>query len=133
MKDEYRFTKTTMSLIKYHFVFCPRYRRKIFKIDGLEQRFKEIVATECEKQGIELLELECNVDYVHIYIRVLPTMSIHEIMRTIKNATWTQLKPEFQQLSSMPSLWTKNYLVSTEETIKSEVINYFVNSQKNRP
>ena len=27
-----RKTKTTVSLINYHFVFCPRYRRKIFDI-----------------------------------------------------------------------------------------------------
>jgi len=30
MKNEYLKTKTTVSLINYHFVFCPRYRRKIF-------------------------------------------------------------------------------------------------------
>ncbi|MGE8204765.1 IS200/IS605 family transposase, partial [Heyndrickxia sp. NPDC080065] len=28
--DKYRRTSTTVSLINYHFVFCPRYRRKIF-------------------------------------------------------------------------------------------------------
>ncbi|PFM05730.1 IS200/IS605 family transposase, partial [Bacillus anthracis] len=28
MMDDYRRTKTTVSLINYHFVFCPRYRRK---------------------------------------------------------------------------------------------------------
>nr|MDD5837547.1 IS200/IS605 family transposase [Eubacteriales bacterium] len=26
MKNEYKHTKTTVSLINYHFVFCPRYR-----------------------------------------------------------------------------------------------------------
>ncbi|MCY9502365.1 IS200/IS605 family transposase, partial [Paenibacillus larvae] len=26
--QEYRRTATTVSLINYHFVFCPRYRRK---------------------------------------------------------------------------------------------------------
>lgn len=41
MKNNYRRTKTTVSLINYHFVFCPRYRRKIFDIDGVERRFKE--------------------------------------------------------------------------------------------
>ncbi|MCY9774255.1 IS200/IS605 family transposase, partial [Paenibacillus larvae] len=27
--QEYRRTATTVSLINYHFVFCPRYRRKV--------------------------------------------------------------------------------------------------------
>ncbi|MEJ6528296.1 IS200/IS605 family transposase, partial [Exiguobacterium sp. USCH10] len=30
METNYRRTHTTVSLINYHFVFCPRYRRKIF-------------------------------------------------------------------------------------------------------
>lgn len=35
-------TDTTVSLINYHFVFCPRYRRKIFLIPNVEQRYKEM-------------------------------------------------------------------------------------------
>ncbi|PRO64475.1 IS200/IS605 family transposase, partial [Alkalicoccus urumqiensis] len=30
MENQYRKTNTTVSLLNYHFVFCPRYRRKIF-------------------------------------------------------------------------------------------------------
>lgn len=43
MENKYRKTQTNISLINYHFVFCPRYKRKIFNIEGLEDRvFKEI-------------------------------------------------------------------------------------------
>ena len=41
MENNYRYTNTTVSLINYHFVFCLRYRRKIFLIPNVEQRFKE--------------------------------------------------------------------------------------------
>ncbi|MED4571874.1 transposase, partial [Brevibacillus agri] len=41
--NEYRRTSTTLSLLNYHFVFCPRYRRKIFLQADVEQRFKELV------------------------------------------------------------------------------------------
>lgn len=36
MKKDYRRTKTTVSMINYHFVFCPRYRRKLFLVDGID-------------------------------------------------------------------------------------------------
>ncbi|MCC0628665.1 MULTISPECIES: transposase, partial [unclassified Clostridioides] len=42
MENKYRRTQTTVSLINYHFVFCPRYRRKVFNIEGLEDRFKTL-------------------------------------------------------------------------------------------
>ncbi|BAD76392.1 hypothetical protein GK2107 [Geobacillus kaustophilus HTA426] len=42
MEQEYRRTKTTVSLIYYHFVFCPRYRRKVL-VGRVEERFKQLV------------------------------------------------------------------------------------------
>ena len=33
-------------------MFCPRYRRKIFNIEGLEQRFKELTEAECSCCGL---------------------------------------------------------------------------------
>ena len=47
MKSKYLYTKTTVSLIRYHFVFCPRYRRKIFLVDGVEERFKQLTREIC--------------------------------------------------------------------------------------
>ena len=133
MKNEYKRTKTTVSLINYHFVFCPRYRRKIFNIQGVEERFKELTTAECEKQGIEILALECHVDHVHIFVSVLPTMSIPNIMKQIKSCTSHRLREEFPQLKAMPSLWTRSYFVSTAGNVSSETIKRYVDTQKTRP
>ncbi|MBQ1382429.1 MAG: transposase, partial [Solobacterium sp.] len=63
MKNLYKHTKTTVSLINYHFVFCPRYRRKIFNIPGVEECFKELTCEVCEQNQIEILALECHTDH----------------------------------------------------------------------
>ena len=95
MKNNYKYTKITVSLINCHFVFCPRYRRKIFNIPEAENRFKELTIAECAKQGIEILALECHIDYVHILVSVLPTMSIPNIIKKVKDCTSLQLRKEF--------------------------------------
>lgn len=133
MKNEYKHTKTTVSHINYHFVFCPRYRRKIFHIQGVADRFKELTTAACEKQGIEILALECHVDHVYLFVRVLPTMSIPAIMQRIKGATSVELRKEFSQLNAMPSLWTRSYFVSTAGKVSSETIKWYVGTQKTRP
>ena len=133
MNNKYKHTKTTVSLINYHFVFCPRYRRKIFLIEGLEERFKELTLAECKKQKIDVLALECHIDYVHIYVSTLPTISIPDIMKYIKAASTNVLRNEYPELSSMPSLWTRNYFVSTEDNITAETIEWYVESQMTRP
>ncbi len=132
MKNEYKHTKTTVSLINYHFVFCPRYRRKIFNIDGVEERFKELTIAECERCGIDILALECHVDHVHIFVSVLPTMSIPEIMVRIKGASSHELRKEFPQLKAMPSLWTRSYFVSTAGNVSSKTVKKYVDTQKTR-
>ena len=133
MENEYKHTKTTVSLINYHFVFCPRYRRKIFNIDGVEQRFKELTIQECNKCGVEILAMECHVDHVHMFVSFLPTMAIPDIMKQIKGATSIQLRQEFPQLKAMPSLWTRSYFVSTAGNVSSETIKWYVDTQKTRP
>ena len=133
MKNVYKHTKTTVSLINYHFVFCPRYRRKIFNIEGVEERFKELTISECKRVGIEILALECHVDHVHIFVSVLPTMGIPSIMQQIKGATSHRLREEFPQLKAMPSLWTRSYFVSTAGNVSSETIKWYVDTQKTRP
>lgn len=132
MNNEYKRTQTTVSLINYHFVFCPRYRRKIFNINGVEKRFKELTIMECQKYGIEILAMECHIDHVHMFISVLPQLSIPEIMKYIKGATSHKLRNEFVELQNMPSLWTRSYFVSTAGNVSSETIKWYVDTQKTR-
>lgn len=133
MDDKYKKTKSTVSFIIYHFVFCPRYRRKIFLIPGVAERFKELVTVTCANCSIEILSIECQVDHVYLCVSVLPVMTVSDIMKQVKGATSNKLKEEFLQLAAMPSLWTRGYFVSTEESISDETIRWYVEMQKTRP
>lgn len=133
MENLYLHTKTTVSLVNYHFVFCPRYRRKIFNIEGVENRFKELTSAECDKRGIKILAMECHIDHVHMFVNVPPQYSIPQIVQWIKGATSIELRKEFPVLSAMPSLWTRSYFVSTAGEVSSETIEWYINTQKSRP
>lgn len=132
MNNDYRYTETTVSLINYHFVFCPRYRRKIFLIPNMEQRFKELVKIKCEELKINIIAIECNEDHVHMFVNCLPTLSPSDIMHKIKGFTSKLLRTEFVELSKMPNLWTRSYFVSTAGNVCSETIKQYVESQRKR-
>lgn len=132
MKNKYRHTNTTISLINYHFVFCPRYRRKIFLISNVEKRFKELVRIKCKEMEIEIIAIKCNKDYSYIFLNCLPTQSPSNIMQKIKAYTSKILREEFIELSKMPSLWTRNYFVSTDSNLCSNTIKRYVENQKKR-
>lgn len=132
MNNKYRATKTTVSLINYHFVFCPRYRRKIFLIPQVEERFKQMINNICKELEIEILAIECDKDHVHMFLNCLPTLGPSDIMQKLKGSTSKLLKDEFQQLRKMPSLWTRSYFVSTAGNVSSKTIKNYVENQKTR-
>ena len=132
MKNEYKRTSTTVSMLNYHFVFCPRYRRKIFLIDGLEDRFKESVLQICEQNQIEVLAMECHVDHVHLFLSALPKYSPADIMRIVKGTTSRVLLSEFSDVLRSPTVWTRSYFVSTAGNVSSETIRRYVENQKTR-
>lgn len=99
MENNYRHTETTVSLINYHFVFCPRYRRKIFLIPNVEQRFKALVNEKCKELDINIIALECDKDHTHMFLNCLSTQSPSDIMQNIKGYTSKVLREEFEVLS----------------------------------
>ncbi|MGM7684298.1 IS200/IS605 family transposase [Cytobacillus sp. Hm23] len=130
--EEYRRTKTTVSLINYHFVFCPRYRRKIFLQTKVEERFKQLVQEICEEFDIQIIAIECDKDHSHLFLNALPTLSPADIMAKIKGVTSSTLRKEFPHLQHLPSLWTRSYFVSTAGNVSSQTIKRYVEQQKTR-
>ncbi|MED1569199.1 IS200/IS605 family transposase [Bacillus paramycoides] len=132
MINDYRKTKTTVSLINYHFVFCPRYRRKIFLNAKVEERFKALVQELCNELDIVIIAMECDKDHVHLFLNALPTLSPADIMAKIKGVTSKRLREEFSHLTHLPSLWTRSYFISTAGNVSGETIQHYVESQKTR-
>ena len=132
MKDKYRRTPTTVSMVNYHFVFCPRYRRKLFLIDGLEPRFKELVAQICRQNDFEILALECHIDHCHLFLNLPPQVSPADVIRIIKTNTSRVLLKEFSNVIQTNMIWTRSYFVSTAGDISSATIQRYVESQKTR-
>ncbi|MEB8944767.1 IS200/IS605 family transposase [Bacillus cereus] len=132
MMNDYRRTKTTVSLINFHFVFCPRYRRKSFLNTKVEERFKELVQGICGGLDISIVAMECDKDHVHLFLNTPPTLSPADTMAKIKGVTSKCLREEFSHLQHLPSLWTRSYFVSTAGSVSSETIKHYVENQKTR-
>lgn len=128
----YKKTHTTTSLLNYHFIFCPRYRRKIFLIEGLEAYFKQCVAEICADMEIDVLAMECQIDHAHLFLSCLPTHTPAIVMQKIKGITSLDLRERFPELERAKSLWTRNYFVSTAGSVSSETIKAYVEAQKKR-
>ena len=131
MGQDYRRTQTTVSLINYHFVFCPRYRRKVL-VSQVEVRFKELVEQICQEQDWLIVAMEVMPDHVHLFLNGLPTDSPSDMMAKVKGVTSRRLRQEFKHLAHLPSLWTRSFFVSTAGNVSSETVKRYVEEQKTR-
>lgn len=131
MRQDYRRTKTTVSLINYHFVFCPRYRRKVL-VRQVELRFKELVEQICKEQDWLIVAMEVMPDHVHLFLNGLPIDSPSDMMAKLKGVTSRRLRQEFKHLAHLPSLWTRSFFVSTAGNVSSETVKRYVEEQKTR-
>ena len=68
---------------KYHVVFAPKYRRQAI-YGKLKKDIGQILRGLCQRKGINIIEAELCVDYVHMLIEVPPKYSISEIMGYLK-------------------------------------------------
>ena len=64
---------------KYHIVFAPKYRRKIF-YESHRREIIEIIRELCRWKEVEILEGEMAVDHVHLLLMIPPKLSVSGFM-----------------------------------------------------
>ena len=68
---------------KYHIVFAPKYRRKVF-FNEKRADIREIFRTLCQWKGVEIVEGEICPDHVHLLLSIPPKMSVSGFMGYLK-------------------------------------------------
>ena len=131
MEQEYCHTHSTVSWLNYHFVFCPRYRRRVL-INRVEERLKELIQQICTEHDWSVVVIQIMPDYVHLLLGGLPTDSPSKIMATLKGISSRRLRQEFSHLRHLSSLWTRAFFVSTQGKLSDDTIKRYVESQKKR-
>jgi putative transposase len=132
MREKYRIDKKRISYLKYNYVFCPRYRRKIFENDEVKKRFYDVIRSEAELLNIKILSIYCGEDYCKLQVNALSDISPHDIIVKFKVNSSKVLRSEFEHLNHLESLWTRASFVTTEDEIDDDVLNEYLELQKKR-
>jgi putative transposase len=86
-----------------------------------------------ERLGCEVVELNVQVDHVHLLIMVPPKLSISQLVGTIKGKSAIQIFKQFPYLKQKPywgnHFWAKGYCVDTVG-VDAEMIRKYVKYQE---
>jgi len=97
-------------------VWCPKYRKNIFKREVVRERAKQLIKEICEEYRFEVIELEIDEDHVHVMVSFPPSRSIGEVVRIIKSNSARVLFREFPGLKKRlwsGEMWEDGYFART--------------------
>ena len=117
---------------KYHIVFAPKYRRKVFYFEK-RAAIGKILRQLCEWKGVNIIEAEVCPDHVHMLVEIPPKMSVSSFMGYLKGKSATMLYEQYSELKykyRSREFWCKGYYVDTVGKNEARIAEYVRNQLK---
>ena len=115
---------------KYHIVFAPKYRRKIFYGENRAEIGKTLRAL-CQWKQVNIIEAAVCPDHIHMLVEIPPKMSVSGFMGFLKGKSSLIIFERHVNLKykyGNRSFWCRGYYVDTAGKMLSEYKSRYKNS-----
>ena len=132
MKNDTNSLAHTTWNCKYHIVFAPKYRRKVF-YGQKRLEIGAILRSLCEWKGVEIIEAEVCPDHVHMLVSIPPKLSVSGFLGYLKGKSSVLI---YQKYANMKfkyrnrEFWCRGYYVDTVGKNKKAIAEYIANQLK---
>ena len=131
MKDIHSLSHTKWNC-KYHVVFAPKYRRKVFYGEK-KVEIGKILRELCKWKGVNIIEAEVCPDHVHMLVEIPPKMAVSWFMGFLKGKSslmiyekWGNLKYKYRGRE----FWCRGYYVDIVGKNTKAIAEYIKNQLK---
>ena len=119
--------------IKYHFVFCIKYRKDLFLQNKYVETFKHLCMGLEKRYSMKFETIGFDEDHVHFMLCSLPRFSPSQLFRLIKGITARKLfefHPDIKEELWGGEFWSDGGYVGTiGEGINAEIIREYIRKQ----
>jgi len=125
--SDFRKLSHTLYECKYHFVFCPKYRFRIFREELAEYTKGELYRLSRQKDLVEILELHVCEDHIHMVVIIPPKYSVSSYMGYMKGKLGLRLFQRYESIGKRywgRHLWSRGYCVSTVGLNEDQIRKY---------
>lgn len=132
MNSRYAKNANAVYSLKYHLVWCPKYRRPVL-VGDVEKRLVSLLREVAEQLNVTIHAMEVMPDHVHLFIEADPTLCIAELAARFKGRTSHDLRAEFPSLRSrLPTLWSRSYYAGSCGAVTESSILRYIEKQKGK-
>lgn len=117
---------------KYHIVFAPKYRRKVF-YESKRLEIGQILRKLCEWKGVTIIEAEVCLDHIHMLVEIPPKYSVSSFMGFLKGKSsiiiyskWANMRYQYRNRE----FWCRGYYVDTVGKNTAAIKEYIQNQLK---
>lgn len=117
---------------KYHIVFAPKYRRKVFYGEH-KQEIGKILRELCRWKGVNIIEAEACPDHIHMLVEIPPKMSVAGFMGYLKGKSSLIIFERHANLKykyGSRTFWCRWYYVDTAGKNTKRIAEYIQNQLK---
>ena len=96
---------------KYHIVFAPKYRRKVFYGEKRQE-----IRTLCDWKKIKIIEAEVCPDHIHMLLEIPPKVAISSFMGYLKGKSSLMIYEKYPELKYKyrnREFWCRGYYMDT--------------------
>lgn len=119
--------------IKYHFVFCIKYRKDLFLENKYVETFERVCTGLEDRYSMKFETIGFDEDHVHLMIQSVPRYSPSKIFQIVKSITAIKLFEEHSDLKK--ELWggefwsDGGYVGTIGEGINADIIRAYIKKQ----
>ena len=116
--------------LKYHLVWCPKYRRKVL-VGEIAEELRSLLYQKAQELDVTIEALEIMPDHVHLFIESDPTEAPQRLANQFKGYTSRWLRLKFRELRSrIPSMWSRSYYIGSIGNVSEETVKRYIEMQK---
>jgi putative transposase len=130
--DRYRRNTGSVYSLKYHLVWCPKYRRSVL-VGGIAEDLKALLSEKATALQTEIHSLEVLPDQVQLFVESDPTVPVQFLVNQFKGYTSRVLRQRYPSLvSRLPTLWSRSYYAGTIGHVSAETVRRYIEAQKGK-
>lgn len=127
-KTDHRRSRHAVHAVKYHFVFCPKRRRRVLK-GAVAKRLRQVIEEVAAEKEWEIIKLAILPDHVHLFLQADTRHAPYQVVRAFKGRSSRILRDEYPRLLKLPSLWTRSYYCGTTGRVSEETVKRYIEEQ----